>query len=90
MPAVQGFGLPALEALVRDVPVVMHRQSGVSEILDGTPWVSLFDGGVENLRAALGDMLDAREDWVFDEGSKPSVPTEASFAREIAAHCGWL
>ncbi len=90
MPAVQGFGLPALEALVRDIPVVMHRQSGVSEILGGTPWVSLFDGGIENLRGALTDMLDARETGPFDERSKPSIPTEASFAREIAAHCGWL
>ena len=33
MPAVQGYGIPAIESLQRGIPVLLHRESGVSDIL---------------------------------------------------------
>ena len=32
MPAVQGYGIPAIESLQRGIPVLLHRESGVSDI----------------------------------------------------------
>jgi glycosyltransferase involved in cell wall biosynthesis len=54
MPAVQGYGLPALEALSRGVAVVLHKESGVSEILQGNPWVEIIEDGIDELVQALG------------------------------------
>ena len=36
MPAVQGYGIPAIESLQRGIPVLLHRESGVSDILLST------------------------------------------------------
>jgi glycosyltransferase involved in cell wall biosynthesis len=57
MPALQGYGLPALEALYRRVPVVLNADSGVSEILNGTAWVEVFTGGPKDLSIALAQMI---------------------------------
>lgn len=88
MPAWQGFGLPALEALYRRLPVVQHRESGVSEILGGTPWVELFDGGPDALRAALDRMLARLESGPI-AAPMPWLPTADSFGTAIKRICGW-
>lgn len=88
MPARQGFGLPALEALYRGVPVVQHRESGVSEILGGTPWVELFDGGTDTLRAALGRMLDRLRGGAIGE-ALPWLPSRDSFGAAVVDICRW-
>ncbi|MCJ2188718.1 glycosyltransferase family 4 protein [Novosphingobium beihaiensis] len=90
MPAVQGFGLPALEALARETPVVMHRQSGASEIFENSAWVSVFDGGPEALAAAILDMLDRIESGSLAAEEAPRPPSEDDFGAEIARYCGWL
>lgn len=89
MPAVQGYGLPALEALSRKVPVVMHRDSGVSEILHGTPWVELIDGDIESLSFAIGRMLSRIESGGLATQPLPAFPSEADWADEICRICGW-
>jgi glycosyltransferase involved in cell wall biosynthesis len=58
MPAVQGYGLPALEALARGVPVVLHRESGVSEILRGTPWAEIIEDSSDELALAINTMVN--------------------------------
>lgn len=88
MPAWQGFGLPALEALYRRLPVVQHRESGVSELLQGTPWVELFDGGRDALRDALDRMLARLETGAIAE-PVPWLPTADSFGAGIIDICGW-
>ena len=50
MPAVQGYGIPAIEALRRGIPVLLHRDSGVSDILLETPWA----GGAGGRRGSDG------------------------------------
>ncbi|MDE1154900.1 MAG: glycosyltransferase, partial [Acidobacteriaceae bacterium] len=59
MPAVQGYGIPAIEALQRGIPVLLHRESGVSDILLETPWASVLTGGKEEMAPKLGAMMSS-------------------------------
>ncbi len=89
MPAVQGYGLPALEALQRRMPVVLHRESGVSEILKDSPWVEIIGDGAE-LAPALRMLKDRLREGALGEGNLPAVPGDDQWAEEIAGACGWL
>ena len=90
MPAVQGYGIPAIEALQRGIPVLLHRESGVSDLLLDTPWATVLHGGQEEMTPGLATMLD----WLLDGGQisapmPPSLPTEASWAETVASICGY-
>ncbi len=90
MPAVQGYGIPAIEALQRGVPVLLHRESGVSDILRETPWATVLNGGEEAmtgaLRSALEGVLQGRHHGV----ALPHLPTEDEWAERVAGLCGWV
>lgn len=90
MPAVQGFGLPALESLQRQTPVVMHRDSGASEILGGDPWVEIFNGGPAELADALSSILGRLDSFAAAPPPLPRLPTEREFGLNVAKDCGWL
>lgn len=90
MPAVQGYGLPALEALTRKIPVVMHADSGVGEILGGTPWVEIITGGEETLTAGLDTMIERLLAGTLSEQTLPQFPTETQWAEEVCRLCGWI
>ncbi len=89
MPAVQGYGLPALEALIRNVPVVLHQDSGVSEILSNTPWTEIIRSQ-EQLAPALNQIARRIRNSQLHAGNKPAVPTDDQWAAEISQACGWL
>lgn len=91
MPAVQGYGIPAIEALQRGIPVLLHRESGVSDILLETPWATVLEGGEEELQPRLEAMIQ----WLQQSGqitaSPPSsLPTEDSWAERVARLCGYV
>jgi glycosyltransferase involved in cell wall biosynthesis len=90
MPAVQGYGIPAIESLQRGIPVLLHRESGVSDILLDTPWATVLTGGEENLTAALriaiDDVLQGRHHSI----AQPNLPTEDTWAEQVALLCGWV
>jgi len=90
MPAVQGYGLPALEALARGVPVILHRQSGVSEVLKGAPWAEIFEGDTANLASAINRMFDRLHSNALTKTSMPTFPSETDWAREICLLCRWI
>jgi glycosyltransferase involved in cell wall biosynthesis len=90
MPAAQGYGLPALESLVRGVPVIAHRDSGVSEILQSTPWVRLVsapDGS--DLGDAIAEMSAAISRGALRDYPVPMIPSETDWAAEISRICRW-
>jgi glycosyltransferase involved in cell wall biosynthesis len=89
MPAVQGYGLPALEALQRGVPVVMHRDSGASEIFEETPWVEIIRNSDE-LAPALKRILARFKNREMINEPRPHVPSDVDWAEEICRECGWL
>ncbi len=90
MPAVQGYGLPALEALSAGLPVILHRESGVAEILGDTPWAEVIDNAPNSLGLALNRMIDRLRDGSFKRLAPPEIPTETEWARQICRICGWI
>jgi glycosyltransferase involved in cell wall biosynthesis len=89
MPAVQGYGLPALESLERGLPVVVHADSGVSEILGGSPWVEVVSGGAEELARAVADMAGRLRRGELERSPPPPVPDESDWAARICEICEW-
>jgi glycosyltransferase involved in cell wall biosynthesis len=89
IPARQGYGLPALEAIYRRVGVVISDESGVVEILQNTPWVAIGNGGEEGFAVALRSMIQRVADPAFFENPLPVLPTEESWADEVVQLCGW-
>ena len=90
MPALQGYGIPAIEALERGLPVLLHRESGVSDILLDTPWATVLFGGRENTAAALSKAIDGVLTQRPFAAPRPVIPTEAEWAEGVSRLCGWL
>lgn len=91
MPAVQGYGIPAIEALQRGIPVLLHRESGVSDILLNTPWATVLTGGKDELAPRLATIID----WLLTNQHltappPPELPTEDAWAERVARLCGYL
>jgi glycosyltransferase involved in cell wall biosynthesis len=91
IPAIQGWGLPALESLLRRTPVVLHEQSGVTEILRDSPWVELIrDSGGSDFAAAIERMVGRLRDGTLAKQSLPVVPSDAEWAQAVCSRCGWI
>lgn len=89
MPARQGFGLPAIEALYRHSAVVLNRESGVSEILEGTPWVLIAESGERAFASALRAMLRRVREEGFFAQPLPPLPSMPAWADEVIETLGW-
>jgi glycosyltransferase involved in cell wall biosynthesis len=90
MPAVQGYGIPAIESLQRGIPVLLHRESGVSDILLDTPWATVLSGGPESMTAALKTSIEGVLEGRHHKVPQPRLPSEDAWAAEVARLCGWL
>ncbi len=90
MPAIQGYGIPAIEALGRGIPVLLHRDSGVSDILVDTPWATVLHGGEANTAATLANAIDGILTGRHLSVPLPDLPTEDAWAHRVASLCGWL
>jgi glycosyltransferase involved in cell wall biosynthesis len=90
MPAVQGYGIPAIESLLRGIPVLLHRESGVSDILLETPWATVLTGGEDQMPAALAAAIEAVLAGRHHAVPLPSLPTEDGWAEQVARLCGWV
>ncbi len=89
MPAKQGYGLPAIEALYQKMALVVSDESGVVEILHNTPWVAVAQGGQAGFARALGDMLARVAQPGFFEQPLPALPMEKSWAMQFIKHLQW-
>jgi glycosyltransferase involved in cell wall biosynthesis len=89
MPAVQGYGIPAVEALHRGIPVLLHRDSGVSDILLDTPWATVLTGGPEGIPSTLAAAIEGVLAGGHAEVPLPAIPTEDEWAEQVARLCGW-
>ena len=90
MPAVQGYGIPAIEALSRGIPVLLHRESGVSDILLDTPWATVMEGSEEAMAPALARAIKRVSEGRHIAIPLPNLPSEDSWAEEVARLCGWV
>ena len=89
MPAVQGYGIPAIEALDRGIPVLLHRESGVSDILLDTPWATVLDGDETTMLPALNRAIESVREGRHLNTPLPPIPTEDTWAEQIASLCHW-
>ena len=90
MPAIQGYGIPAIESLQRGIPVLLHRESGVSDILLETPWATVITGGPETATAALSAAVDSVLAGRHHAVPLPKLPIEDEWAAQVAHLCGWV
>lgn len=90
MPAVQGYGIPAIEALSRGIPVMLHAQSGVSDILRHTPWAFVIDGDEQSMLPAMRRAIDSTISGAQLSSPLPHLPTEEEWAERVARLCNWL
>ena len=89
MPAKQGFGLPALEALYRKLGLVVSEESGVVELLQDTSWATIAKGGKAGFVSATKEMLIRVGEPDFYQLPMPNLPTEELWAKKIIRHFGW-
>jgi glycosyltransferase involved in cell wall biosynthesis len=89
MPAVQGFGIPAVEALAAGIPVLLHRESGVSDILRETPWATVFEGDQNAMAPALKAAINRVIAGTQIGQPLPPISTEDEWAELVARYCGW-
>jgi glycosyltransferase involved in cell wall biosynthesis len=89
MPARQGYGIPAAEALSRGIPVLLHRESGISDILQDTPWVTVMQGGQDRMADALDRAITGVLNSDHLNAPPPDLPTEGGWAEQVARICGW-
>ncbi len=89
MPARQGYGIPAAEALARGIPVLLHRESGISDLLRDTPWAVILEGGEAELPDVLERAIKAVIAGEHVDIAPPRIPTEAEWAERVARCCGW-
>ena len=89
MPARQGYGLPAIEALYRMQGVVLHRDSGVVELLHDTPWVVVTDGDLAGFTEGMREMLRRTQVPGFFSRPLPPLPTEQGWGQQLIEAFGW-
>jgi glycosyltransferase involved in cell wall biosynthesis len=90
MPAIQGYGIPAIESLMRGIPVLLHRESGVSDLLLDTPWATVLEGDELQMVPALERAIDRAIRGTHHAASLPTIPTEDDWAGRVAALCNWM
>jgi len=89
MPAKQGYGLPAIEALYQKLGVVVSEESGVVEILGETHWVTISREGKQGFSRAVKEMLlRVCKDDFFNQ-PLPDLPTEEIWAKKIINYFAW-
>jgi glycosyltransferase involved in cell wall biosynthesis len=89
MPARQGYGIPAAEALARGIPVLLHRESGISDLLLDTPWAVVMHGDAGDMPAALERAIENLLGNRHFPAPLPKIPTEDEWAEQVARVCGW-
>ncbi len=90
MPAIQGYGIPAIESIARGIPVLLHRESGVSDLLRETPWATVLYGAQADMPAALNAAIEGVLSASHHQVPAPVLPTEDQWAEQVARLCNWL
>lgn len=89
MPALQGYGLPAIEALYRRQGVVLNRESGVVELVGQSNWAVVSEPGPEGFTQGVRDMLRRVSNPDFFVQPLPPLPTEEAWAKKMIGSFGW-
>lgn len=89
VPAKQGYGLPVLEALYRQVPVVQNRESRISELLSDNPWVAVSEDDPASFTEAVINHIKKLRYNKPDVQMLENLKTENGWAEELGNRCNW-
>ncbi|GAA5118408.1 glycosyltransferase [Luteolibacter yonseiensis] len=89
VPGRQGYGLPVLEALYRNVPVVLNRESRISEILADNPWAHVTGNSSGEFSSGLIDHIAGIREKYPDPALLKDLPVEQGWASQIGKRCNW-
>jgi glycosyltransferase involved in cell wall biosynthesis len=89
VPGKQGFGLPVLEALYREIPVVVNVESRVSEILSDNSWVAISANTSKSFSENIILHLQSIKNEYPDKLQLVVLPTEQKWASQIGTYCKW-
>lgn len=89
VPAVQGYGLPVLEALYRHVPVVLNIETRISEILSDNQWVGISENNSASFTLATIDHIKRLKTNYPSQDQINTLPTESGWAEKISVCCEW-
>lgn len=89
VPGRQGYGLPVLEALYRRVPVVLNKESRISEILEDNPWVAISENSCNSFRNTVIHHISQLKNKYPEIKLLKNLPTEQEWAFAVGKKCGW-
>lgn len=89
MPAKQGYGLPGMEALARGMSLVVHVESGVSELYADEPWVHLINDLNGDLQGAIAKSIGQVQRGELVNAAAPRVIDGQDWAGQVITACGW-
>ena len=89
IPAIQGYGLPALEALYRKIPVVINKKSGVSEIFKKNPWVKITNNNKISFRNGIIEHIKKIYFKLPSNNYLKELPTSDSWILKVGIFCNW-
>jgi len=89
IPAVQGYGLPALEFLYCGIPIVINKASRISEILKKNPWVTISKNDKNNFFMNTIKMINKFSKSMPKNNFLDKLPSSKKWTHDIGKVCQW-
>jgi glycosyltransferase involved in cell wall biosynthesis len=89
IPAVQGYGIPVLESLIRKTPVIINKETRISEILKKNPWVKISENNKEDFINKMIDHIDKLHLKLPNESFLKKLPSQNEWSTKIFQYCEW-
>ena len=89
VPAIQGYGMPVLEALYCNIPVVLNKESRISEILKSNPWVRISKNTKKSFVQSLCKHIKKIRLKLPNTKYLKNLPTEEQWSKNIGIYCNW-
>ena len=89
IPAVQGYGLPALEFLYCGIPIVINKASRISEILKKNPWVTISKNDKNNFFKNTIKMINKFSKSMPKNNFLDKLPSSKKWTHDIGKVCQW-
>jgi glycosyltransferase involved in cell wall biosynthesis len=89
IPAVQGYGIPVLESLIRKIPVVINKETRISEILKNNPWVRISRNNKKDFIKKMIAHVEKLRFKLPDNKYLNKLPSQNEWAESIFRFCKW-
>jgi glycosyltransferase involved in cell wall biosynthesis len=89
IPAVQGYGIPVLESLIRKIPVVINKETRISEILKKNPWVKISENNKKDFINKMIDHISKLHLKLPNENFLKKLPSQNEWSAKIFEYCKW-